>query len=113
MGIAEAVQTSVTIAHNAALSGAAYIGTAEIVGVSVPTIDNAKLTFQGSADGTTYRNLYDSTPAELEWAASTGAYFATLPANLKGVNYLKIRSGTAGAPVNQTTAAVTIVLVLK
>ncbi len=108
---AEVVQ--VTIADEAALSDAAFIGTAEIVGISVPTMDNAKLTFQGSHDGTTYRDLYDSTPAELEWATGTGDYFATLPANLKGVNYLKIRSGTSASPVNQTTAAITFNIVLK
>lgn len=113
MGLATAEQVQVTIADEAALSGAAFIGAAEIVGISVPTIDSAKLTFQGSADGVTYRDLYDSTPAELEWAASTGDYFATLPANLKGVNYLKLRSGTSASPVNQTTAAVTFTLVLK
>ncbi len=111
--LTEAEVVQVTIADEAALSDAGFIGTAEIVGISVPAIDNAALTFMGSHDGVTYRDLYDSTPAELAWAASTGDYFATLPANLKGVNYLKIRSGTSGTPVNQTTAAVTFNLVLK
>lgn len=110
------------IAKDASLSGAIFIGSAETMGLSCPTIDSAELSFQGSADGVTYRDLYvledeadddDAEIHEIVIETSTGDWFATLPSIIRGINYLKIRSGNTATPVLQTTAAVTFQLVLK
>ena len=72
----------------------------------------ANLTFQASADGTTYSNMYNSDGTELTVTASTSRYIYLDPAIFASVQFLKIRSGTAGTPVNQE-AARTIGLVLR
>lgn len=92
---------SVTIANGTSLSGAVQIGPARVVGIQLPTLTSAALTFQGSADGVTYVNLFDAANAEVTVTASVGDRINLAPAALSGVNYLKVRSGTSGAPVNQ------------
>ncbi len=102
-----------TIANGAALSDAVVIGVGEIVALDVPTITSAALTFEGSSDGgTTFRDLYDSAQAEVSIAASTGDRYIQAPAALKGVDQIKVRSGTSGTPVNQGAARL-IRLIMK
>ncbi len=54
----------------------------------------------------------DSSLTAITVEASTGARWIAAPATLAAVPYLKIRTGTAGAPVAQA-AAPTIDLVVK
>ena len=66
----------------------------------------ADLTFQMSLDGgTTYCNLYDEDGNEVavKAAASQVVALSTL-ANFWGGGLLKVRSGTAAVPVNQTAS---------
>lgn len=91
-----------TIANGASLSDAIEVGESVVVGFQLPTIDNAALSFQGSHDGVTYQNVFDSAQTEVQVAASTGARFVAAPAALNGLPFIKIRSGLSGAPVNQT-----------
>jgi hypothetical protein len=93
---------TVTIANGASLSDAIEVGQSVVGGLQVPAIDSAALTFQGSHDGVTYQNCHDSAGAEITIPASAGARFVTAPAALNGVPFLKVRTGTAAAPVNQT-----------
>lgn len=103
MGISN-VWTDVTIEAGQSLSDGVQVGGATIIGLQIPTIDAAKLTFQASADGVTYQNVYTVAPAEYEFPSSTGGFFVKMLAavGIIGANWLKIRSGTAAAPVVQT-----------
>lgn len=112
MPLATANILQVTIANGQSLSDAAHIGAGTLVGIQLPAFTSAKLTFQGSFDGTTYANVYDASAAEVEYAASTGAIYIKAPADLAGVPYIKVRSGTSGSPVAQG-AARTISLIVK
>jgi hypothetical protein len=112
MAITEATVLTVTIANGQSLSTAAAIGAGTLIGIQLPTITSAALTFQGSADGVTYVEALDASSAAVTVSASVGTRYIKAPADLAGVPYLKVRSGTSGAPVNQG-AARTITLVVK
>ena len=72
----------------------------------------ANLTFQGSADGATYNNLYDDADTELTVTAAAARMLVLPPANWCAVPFLKIRSGTAAVPVAQA-AARSLVLITR
>lgn len=109
-----------TIADGASLSGAVDLQSATGVYQTQydPTVmalvtpsgwDTNDLTFQVSADGTTYVDLYrvgtDGTQAEYKIAGAVASRCYTLnPADFAGLRYLKVRSGTSGAAVNQSGA---------
>jgi len=112
MPLADANVLTVTIANGASLSGAAHIGAGTLVGIQLPTITSAALTFQGSVDGTTYVEVVDASNTAVSFGATTGALYIKAPADLAGVPYIKVRSGTSGSPVNQGGAR-TISLVVK
>jgi hypothetical protein len=97
----EASVLSVTIANGQSLSTAAHIGTGTLVGLDIPTITSAALTFQVSVDGVTYRDALDSGGTEISIGASTGDRWRQAPSTLAGAPYIKVRSGTSGAPVSQ------------
>lgn len=83
-----------------------------------PAWTAAAITFQASQDGLTYYDVYDganATTTERTIASAniptTGGRF--LPLDLVdwiGVNYVKIRSGTSAAPVNQGAERVIILV---
>lgn len=108
--------TTVTIADSASLSGAADLSSQSgtLVAIQTPSgWTSAVMTFQASFDGTTYGNLYNSAGAEVTTgsiAAST--YVALDPADFAGVRYLKVRSGTSGTAVNQSSGDI-LQLVLR
>lgn len=110
--------TTVTIAASAALASALYVGPGRLVSIQMPAAwTTANLTFQGSADGTTYTDIYDKAGTELSVtaAASQMLLLQTLLAQggLDGALWLKIRSGTTGSPVNQGAARSLICTVQK
>lgn len=99
------------IAAGTALSNGAAIGDHVLVGIQMPAAwTAAAMTFQVSDDaGVTWVNLSDDTGAEVKLAANptAGARIAIL--NLSpfvSVTFIKIRSGTGAAPVNQAADAV-------
>lgn len=102
----------ITIAAGASLSAAIEVGEGVLNGIQMPANwTTASMTFQGSADGTTYSNLSsddgDGTVTEVTLGVTASGYLSALdPTIFAGLNYMKIRSGTAGSPVNQTNAAV-------
>jgi len=101
MPIAKAVVLPVTIPNGQSLSDAAEIGEGVLLGIQVPALTNAALTFQGSHDGVTYQNVFDPAQVEVSIPASTGARFVQAPTTLNGLPFVKMRSGTSGAPVAQ------------
>lgn len=91
-----------TIANGASLSDAVDVAGGEVIGIYLPTITSAAITFQASHDGTTFGDLYTSGGSEQTLgAASTGARFLLMPAGISGIASLKVRSGTTGSAVNQ------------
>jgi len=105
-----------TIANGASLSGACDLGNARLSAIYMPSSwTTADLTFQASADGVTYQDLYASDNAgnDAEYLIGAGsARVITVPiADFAALRYLKVRSGTTGSAVAQGGAR-TITLLL-
>jgi hypothetical protein len=84
------------------LSGGVNLNGLGLVRLDMPdTWATASLTFQVSRDGGTYADYYDDTGAEVTVAAAASRSIAVDVTKFVGVQWLKIRSGTGGAPVNQ------------
>jgi len=99
------------IAAGAALSGPCPLGALTLVGISMPAAwTPAVLTFQVSPDGgTTWQELYDGAGNEITVTAAAGQFIMLLadPSYCwRGINMVQVRSGTAGAPVDQVAACV-------
>jgi hypothetical protein len=123
-----ATTKTATIADGASLSGAVDLGAPVTVkGVTYdPTLmalvtpsgwDTQAITFQVSADGENYVNLYrvgtDGTATEYKITGAAASVCYTLtPQDFGGFRYLKVRSGTAGAAANQS-GAVTLTLIVR
>lgn len=70
--------------------------------------DTGNLTFQCSYDNVTFGNMYNASGGEYTVTVPTtdGGDWITLdPADFAGINYIKLRSGTSGTPVQQTNAS--------
>lgn len=116
--------TAVTIANNASLSSAVDISDYMLCGLIVPsTWTSADLTFAaavhpGYGDAAfstyTYYPMHDATGAELTIVngANTSRFYTLSPTAFSGVRFLKVRSGTSSAAVNQGGAR-TILLVIE
>ena len=93
---------AVTIAEDASLTAAINMQGRVLCGVEIPgTWTAANLTFQASQDGTNFFNMHKYDAGELTVTAAASLYLAIDPTNFLGVNFLKVRSGTTGTPVNQ------------
>ena len=102
-----------TIPAGGSLSGAIDLATQRLAGIAIPAAwSAANLTFQASTDGATFNDLYDWLGGEYTVQVGGPARHVQLPlADFLGLRHLKIRSGTAAAPVNQA-ASRTLTLVL-
>ncbi|HVB67971.1 MAG TPA: hypothetical protein VNE67_08970 [Acetobacteraceae bacterium] len=100
--------SAATIAAAGSLSGAVGLGSKTLVGIAMPAAwTAAALTFQASADGgTTWLEVYSSSGTEVSLTAAAGQFIAIDPATWRGINDLKVRSGTAGVPVVQSGGAI-------
>lgn len=100
-----AVQTNTiaaTIANGAALSDAIALNGNHVDGLVLPAAWTAgALTFQVSLDGATYYDLYDTAGSEVSYTVTAGKAVPLAMSALRGWDYLKLRSGTTGTPVNQ------------
>ena len=98
---------TVTIADTTSLSDAADLGDETLCGVIVPsTWSTAAISFLAATTLTgTYYPLYSASGAEVVTGSITGGtavWVALDPADFAGVRYLKVRSGTSAAAVNQS-----------
>jgi hypothetical protein len=107
MAISDAIVINVTIPSGDTVSDAVFIGSARVTGLLVPTIDNSKISFQGSADNSDYYELVDDTLGKLEINAGTGEYYVNLNSVIEGPAWLKLVLGSS------QTADRTFKLVLK
>ena len=99
---------TVTVGAGTCLSGASVSMAGRVlVGViTASSWDVAKMTFQASLDG---NNFFDVTykGTEYEVASVTAAKFIAVdPEVFYGAKYIKVRSGTSGAPTNQVDATI-------
>ena len=94
---------SVLIASGTAISAQVNLGDKTICGFHMPAVWTAAvLSFQVSPDnGQTWREWLDAKGAVQTFTVAQGQYAAVDPALFRGFNLIKLRSGTAGAPVNQ------------
>lgn len=92
-----------SIASGAALSTGASVNSTDIVGLMTPAgWDAAVITLQAGIDGVNWQEMVDQYGNALTIQATAARYFALPPSMLPGVGWIRIRSGTLAAPVNQT-----------
>ena len=100
--------TQAAIANGAALSGIVDLRSLKLHGIQMPAAWTAAgITFQASSDGVTFGDVRDDAGAEVTVTAAASSFIVfrqDLGEELNGVAYLKVRSGTTGAPVNQGAA---------
>jgi hypothetical protein len=100
-----------TIAESGNLSGAIDLKLHTVVMIVMPpSWVTANLTFQCSVDGGAYTNVYEVDGTEWTVTAAASRAIQIAPEDLTGCGFIKIRSGTSGSPVTQTSAAVFLVL---
>lgn len=92
-----------TVANGTALSAEVDLGAKALVGIAMPAAwTAAAMTFQVSADGgATWLELTTTAGAAVNYTVANGQFIAVDPAQWKGINAVKVRSGTSGVPVNQ------------
>lgn len=106
------IVTAVVMADEGNLSAAGDLIGGTLVGVYAPAMTSAALTFQGSPDGTVAYGDVRDLSGEVATQASTGAkYFGLDPLAFLGLRYVKVRSGTSGSPVTQSSGPLTFYLV--
>lgn len=96
-----ATQT-LTITNGTSLSPALDLQGFSLVGLVMPSgWTAANLTMQGSADGVTFGDLWDDTAEYTIVSAAASRLLLLDPIKFLPLRALKLRSGTAGTPVNQ------------
>lgn len=96
-----------TIANGASLSGAVDLGDSRAARLAFPAAWTAAVvTVMTSMDGTTYRDLYDKDGTEYTIQAAASRSVLLPVADFYGIRYVKFRSGTSAAAVNQGAARV-------
>jgi|SRR6185369_11103947 len=71
----------------------------------------ANLTFQASESlAGVYNNVYDSSGTELQITAAASRHITLNPLNFAGMRFIKVRSGTSGAAVNQAADRIIVPL---
>jgi len=108
---------AVLIAAGSSLSSAGNTCDKVLCAIIIPAVwTAAALTFQASDDaGVTWKEMYDDQGNEttiIAAAVVAGQRISIDPSNFASVDFIKVRSGTAAAPVNQVAAA-TITLVYR
>jgi hypothetical protein len=112
-----ATTVQATIADEGNLSAGVRLGNVAPVAIHIGAgWIAADLTFQASIDGgATWVNVHESgTDTELTVQAGASRFIGLLEAQaqpLAGVQWIKVRSGTSGAPVTQTAGPQVVTLI--
>lgn len=106
-------ELTVTIANAASLSGAVNLAGMDLTRIKLPAAwTAASLTFQVSEDGSTFQDLYDTSGEVTLTTPGTSRSVQVDPNNFAGIQWIKVRSGTSGTPVNQGGArSITLVAI--
>ncbi len=100
---------TVTIANGASLSDSSglFEGAYRLVGYMLDSAwDTNAISFQGSADGSTFANVYDEASEYSQAGVTASSYHSVKVDAFLPLRALKVRSGTAAAAVNQAGATV-------
>jgi hypothetical protein len=92
------------IASGQSLSGPVWVGNHALTALRVPAAwTAAPITFQSAIDVSAgpWFDLYDATGVEVTAAADASRHVPLAVFALRGLLWLRLRSGTAAAPVNQ------------
>ena len=93
---------SALIANGTSLSNAIDVGGRTLSIIALPAAwTAAALTFEASFDGVNYFTLLDQTGTEVNLTVDANYFLHLTLASWLGIRFLKVRSGTAGSPVNQ------------
>lgn len=94
-GGASKANLTATIASSGTTSGVVTLGSATITGIVLPAaFTGTTLTFQVSADGSTYVALYDSTDTLETMTVTQGHGYSVNPTVFAGWPYMKVVSGS-------------------
>lgn len=93
----------VTIASGAALTAGINLKGRVLAGIIMPSSwTTANLTLQACAtEAGTYVDVYSTAGTEYAITAAASRYLAIDITQTRGLNFIKVRSGTTGTPVNQ------------
>ena len=96
-----------TRAISTSLSPEVDFGAGTVVGIHMPAAWTAAgMTFQVSPDGgATWNEMTSTGGAAVNFTVAAGQFINVDPALWRGVNAIKVRSGTSGSPVSQAAAA--------
>lgn len=92
------------IASGASLSNTLDLGEQSLVRIEMPQAwTTANITFQHATDGTqtTYNNVIDQNGTELTVVATAAQTALIPPGTYPALRFVRLRSGTVAAPVNQ------------
>ena len=102
---------SFSIGNGASLSDAVRLSGSALTEIVMPAAwTPAGITFQTSHDGVTYQDMWRSGEVAVVVAAAQNVRLD--PGDFIGINYIKLRSGTSGTPVNQGAARTINVMLL-
>ena len=92
-----------TILNGQSQSQEIDLGESQLVGLVMPaTWTAANLTIlAASSPGGTFNPLHDEGGTEITITAAAARQISISSAKLQGARFIKVRSGTSGAPVNQ------------
>lgn len=95
----------VTFVQTSTVAGAVDLFGLELKAIEMPASwVTADITFQASQDCSTYSDLYGSDGYEYAIETAASRYVIVPEEDFSGLRCLKIRSGTTGTPVTQTTS---------
>ncbi len=87
---------TVTIADSATVSNAIDLGEMAIVGLQTPaSMTGTAITFQASADNSTFVAVKKVDGTTYSMVTASSLYYVIPPADLAGIRYLKVVSGSA------------------
>ena len=105
MPLTDIQQLTATIPSGQALSAGVRTDCNHVMSLSLPAAWTAAvLTVQASQDNATWRNVFDEFGAELTIQAAVDREVFLPPVRLAAYGFIRLRSGTSAAPVNQGAA---------
>ena len=94
-----------TIAVDESLSDAVDLAGYVLAAIAMPSSwTAADLTLQAGDNSNAYRDVYDAGDAEVTIQAAASRYILIEEVVARGIQLIKVRSGTTGSPVTQAAA---------
>lgn len=108
----QTVASTATIAVSASLSGIVDLNGQILTAIVIPAAtEGTSMTFQQSADGTNFYDVYKDDGTEYSITVAASRYIVVDQSKFAGVRWLKVRTGTSGSPTTQSGADAAITLI--